>query len=343
MQFNTNSDFPAQNLPKEQWGVVARQPISFEEAKYIPCVCITTRILINVNSALAAGLSNDVTESVSQSHLVAMNGINYLVQTAKGVLVKTPNPTVVHQGGANWSDSDEDSRNGEENGARTPRATGGGSNAYDGLQPIATAYWLRRILRAAIYGKVRFGIVLRKIDPPLQLLLPDASSPTEVVHVEWEATTDTVAVKELMWSQIHTQGVNLAEDPVKEIAGMQHIERWIRNENDRRQQMQQQMLQLQQQQLLAMNLTHSSTQPGMLPLNTMNQNQYTTFNIPPSRFTMVDAHVMTLVDSLTDGRNLYCITPYCSGGELFDLLEKRTKFPEAEARFWFRQILEVSQ
>ena len=58
MQFNTNSDFPAQNLPKEQWGVVARQPISFEEAKYIPCVCITTRILINVNSALAAGLSN---------------------------------------------------------------------------------------------------------------------------------------------------------------------------------------------------------------------------------------------------------------------------------------------
>lgn len=124
---------------------------------------------------------------------------------------------------------------------------------------------------------------------------------------------------------------------------MQHIERWIRNENDRRQQMQQQMLQLQQQQLLAMNLSHSSTQHGMLPLNTMNQNQYTTFNIPPSRFTMVDAHVMTLVDSLTDGRNLYCITPYCSGGELFDLLEKRTKFPEAEARFWFRQILEVSQ
>ena len=129
----------------------------------------------------------------------------------------------------------------------------------------------------------------------------------------------------------------------QEIAGMQHIERWIRNENDRRQQMQQQMLQLQQHQLLAMNLSHSSTQPGMLPLNTMNQNQYTTFNIPPSRFTMVDAHVMTLVDSLTDGRNLYCITPYCSGGELFDLLEKRTKFPEAEARFWFRQILEVSQ
>lgn len=215
MQFNTNSDFPGQNLPKEQWAAVARPPVPFEEAKFIPCVCITTRILINVNSALAAGLSNDITESVSQSHLVALNGINYLVQTAKGVLVKTPNPMSAHQGGANWSDSDDDIRNGEgEDGARTPRATGGGSN-YDGLQRVATAYWLRRTLRAAIYGKVRFGIVLRKLDPPLQLLLPDASSPTEVIRIEWEATTETVAVKELMWSQIHTQGRHLAEDPVK--------------------------------------------------------------------------------------------------------------------------------
>ena len=129
---------------------------------------------------------------------------------------------------------------------------------------------------------------------------------------------------------------------LQEIAGMQHIERWIQNENDRRQQIQQQMIQLQQQQLLAMNLSHSSTQPGMLPLDTMNQNQFRSLNMPQSRLTMVDAHVMTAVDSLTDGRNLYCVMPYCSGGELFDLLEKRTKFPEAEARFWFRQILEVS-
>ena len=128
----------------------------------------------------------------------------------------------------------------------------------------------------------------------------------------------------------------------QEIAGMQHIERWIQNENDRRQQIQQQMIQLQQQQLLAMKLSHSSTQPGMLPLDTMNQNQFRSLNMPQSRLTMVDAHVMTAVDSLTDGRNLYCVMPYCSGGELFDLLEKRTKFPEAEARFWFRQILEVS-
>ena len=123
------------------------------------------------------------------------------------------------------------------------------------------------------------------------------------------------------------------------------------------------MLQLQQQQLLqqqnlmnmntqlnAMNLTQS----GMLPLNGNNlgysndvsnpMNQNASNMIPAQHLrarTMLEAHVMTALDSLTDGRNLYSIMPYCSGGELFEVLEKRTKFSEQEARFWFHQILQV--
>jgi hypothetical protein len=45
--------------------------------------------------------------------------------------------------------------------------------------------------------------------------LPGASSPTDVVNVEWEAITELVAVKEMSWDQIQTQGHRLAEDPVK--------------------------------------------------------------------------------------------------------------------------------
>ena len=55
--------------------------------------------------------------------------------------------------------------------------------------------------------------------------------------------------------------------------------------------------------------------------------------------TMFDSHVMMPMDILTDNRNLYCVMPFCDGGELFDVLERRQKFPEDEARYWFKQVL----
>lgn len=36
---------------------------------------------------------------------------------------------------------------------------------------------------------------------------------------------------------------------------------------------------------------------------------------------------------------MYSIMPYCSGGELFDVLESKNRFTELEARYWMRQIL----
>jgi hypothetical protein len=216
MQFNSNSDFPGQNLPKEQWPIVARPPIPFDEPKFIPCACITTRILVNINHALAAGLESDVLADGLQQHVVVLQGMNYLVQTARGVLVKTPNPALMQQGQGwvDWSDSSDfsvESGKQDEDAATLPQAAVGISEG----QPVERAYWLRRTLRSAIYGKVRFGIVLHKLSPPVQILLPGASSPTDVVNVEWEAITELVAVKEMSWDQIQTQGHRLAEDPVK--------------------------------------------------------------------------------------------------------------------------------
>lgn len=57
---------------------------------------------------------------------------------------------------------------------------------------------------------------------------------------------------------------------------------------------------------------------------------------------MVESHIMMPLDLLTDNRNLYSVMPYCTGGELFDILEKKNRFSEPEARFWMRQILQVS-
>ena len=376
MQFEVNSDFPAYNLPKEQWHAVARPPVPFEEAKFIPCVCITTRVLVNVN--MVAGLGNDyLTDEGLQQNLVALNGTNYLVQTARGVIVKTPTP-MQQGGGGIWSDSSDSSVDTSQSAQNETHQLPQHPSApqADRMQPLVErAYWLRRTIRAAIYGKVRFGIVLQKLNPPVQLLLPGAS-PTGFVNIEWEATAETVAVKEMSWGQIQTEGHRLAEDPVKEVvstrpfsfiiiprtlsrsstfalqAAMQHLERWLNdNINSDNHQQHADMLRQQQYLLQQQSLMNISAQlNGMNITTNMNMNspilnQQQVFGTPPPRpkpRNMLEAHVMTTLDSLTDGRNLYLVMPYCAGGELFDVLEKKNKFSEREARFWFRQILEVS-
>lgn len=150
---------------------------------------------------------------------------------------------------------------------------------------------------------------------------------------------------------------------------MQHLERWFRSEcfqqqqqDQSRQQQQRQILQQHNSmsintQLSGMTFAHQSTVPNISPFtnpgfngisNTMNQYQdfsNLAFNQSlqrPRPCNMLEAHVMIALDSLTDGRNLYCVMPYCSGGELFDMLEKKTRFSEPEARYWMRQLLQVS-
>mmetsp|Transcript_40192 Transcript_40192/g.70727 ORF Transcript_40192/g.70727 Transcript_40192/m.70727 type:complete len:449 (-) Transcript_40192:111-1457(-) len=233
---------------------------------------------------------------------------------------------------------------------------------------IERAYWLRRTLRAAIYGQVRYGIVLRKLSPPIQVMLPTSS---EWVSVEWEETNESVAVKELSWEHIRAQRDRLAEDPIKEVAAMQYLNKWLQEEDQR-----QNTMQIMQQlgvggnidmnaQLAGMNLSSSPSHLNV-PLNFNNGMGFNTGNNamgsnqwlgqqqmqpPPQAIalqnisplptpqSMLESHIMMPMDLLSDDRNLYSIMPYCTGGELFDVLEKKNRFSELEARYWMRQIL----
>lgn len=42
--------------------------------------------------------------------------------------------------------------------------------------------------------------------------------------MEWTATPESVAIKEMSWEHIRTQREKLAEDPIKEVAAMQHLQ-----------------------------------------------------------------------------------------------------------------------
>eukprot|EP00592_Proboscia_alata_P022089 CAMPEP_0194420138 /NCGR_PEP_ID=MMETSP0176-20130528/19380_1 /TAXON_ID=216777 /ORGANISM="Proboscia alata, Strain PI-D3" /LENGTH=406 /DNA_ID=CAMNT_0039227549 /DNA_START=1 /DNA_END=1224 /DNA_ORIENTATION=- len=50
-------------------------------------------------------------------------------------------------------------------------------------------------------------------------------------------------------------------------------------------------------------------------------------------------HVVTPTDLLFDKQKLYMIFPFCNGGELFDVLKKKDKFSEEEARIFMMDIL----
>lgn len=250
MQFNSNSDFPASHLPPEQWATMAQPPAPFEEAESIPCACITTRLLIRAESRLVAGIGSGSGVGMGNAQHVLVGGANYVLKTAKGVLVRTPAQSVVQSGngGGGWSDSsdsDNDENMMDDNNNSWPPEPPHGimhdslapilngnntsipSNNNSMSQHIERAYWLRRTLRTAIYGQVRYGIVLHRLNPPIQVMLPACqqhhpqqpltmtSGAAEWVSVDWEATEEAVAVKEMSWEHIRAQRDRLAEDPIK--------------------------------------------------------------------------------------------------------------------------------
>jgi len=56
----------------------------------------------------------------------------------------------------------------------------------------------------------------------------------------------------------------------------------------------------------------------------------------------VHPHVMGVLDVLQDDEYLLMFMPFCSSGDLFSYVQQAGRFPESMARYWFRQILEVS-
>lgn len=81
------------------------------------------------------------------------------------------------------------------------------------------AYWLRRTLRKAIYGRVCHGSVLRR-------------APVGETTYEWVMTEEECAVKELSWGIIRKgRSRRMAENPLQEIAAMQYLQNFYCNSN----------------------------------------------------------------------------------------------------------------
>ena len=84
MQFTSNSDFPAGNLHTLQWAQIAQHPIQFDDANFESCASITTRVIIQSD-----GMLNNTGVTTSNVQHVKVGAENYIVKTAKGVLVRT--------------------------------------------------------------------------------------------------------------------------------------------------------------------------------------------------------------------------------------------------------------
>jgi len=81
------------------------------------------------------------------------------------------------------------------------------------------AFWLHRVKREAIYGKVWFAsVVRRRPNNPSACSLPNNDM------VIWDVTGEKCAVKEMPWYKI--RNIPHTEDPVKEAAALQHLQRW---------------------------------------------------------------------------------------------------------------------
>jgi len=227
---------------------------------------------------------------------VVLNGMNYMVHTVEDVVI--------------------------------PR----GHHQHEQPLSIKRGYWLHAKLHDAIYGQVRYGTILHKLNSPIQVMLPssqNSSSKEEWASVEWIATDDSVAVKEMSWEHIRTQRAELAEDPIKEVAAMQYLKKWVDDEEKEHVNMRvlQQM---------------GFQQRGIIPVQQQQgeESQPEDDDDSTSQNSMQhQSHISMPLDLLSDDYNLYSITPFCTGGRLLDILENKNRFSEPEARYWMRQIL----
>mmetsp|Transcript_3201 Transcript_3201/g.4805 ORF Transcript_3201/g.4805 Transcript_3201/m.4805 type:complete len:201 (+) Transcript_3201:33-635(+) len=80
---------------------------------------------------------------------------------------------------------------------------------------LRQAYWLQRTLRTAIYGRVRFAVVLRERRRP-----PGFIPNPEIPWADWEVTNEKVAVKEMEWQLVRQNRNRLAENPINEVGAL---------------------------------------------------------------------------------------------------------------------------
>lgn len=175
------------------------------------------------------------------------------------------------------------------------------------------AYWLQRTVREAIYGRVVMAVVLRK------------RKPDPLYNADWEVTEQRCAVKEMAWQHIRKERDRLAEDPIKEVAAMQYLKLW---------------------RSLTRSAAATATTVTTTTTTTTNAGNTTTTpfidSVAASFQSILETNIMMPLDLLSDDRYLYSVMPYCDGGELFERLDTNDRFSENEARYWMKQILNVS-
>lgn len=86
-----------------------------------------------------------------------------------------------------------------------------------------TAYLVKKKLAKSVYGSVRLCIVLKRCHKKSQQESREDASVVDSEVVEWESTDIRAVVKASSWSRIHAMRGRHLEDPIKEIAAMQHL------------------------------------------------------------------------------------------------------------------------
>ena len=310
-QHTTNTDYPIPSM--------SQHPIPFPDAEYIPSTILYNngKCLIPCNDYMAREImssTNNHQHSRSLEHheeqlqYVTLNNVDYLIHTLDEVIIPQDDNHDHHHGGGR-------------------------------------AYWLQSKLHNAIYGQVRYGTMLTKLDSPIQVMVTSPSHQHHQQHEENEdywitinyktSSNQPVAIKEMNWEHIKSQRDVLAEDPIKEVSALQYLERWWRNslldeKNSRRRDM-----------------DGSRNDGSSSRRRLLHEQQQQQDPSPPPTLHNIEieseiSHICMPLDLLSDDVNLYSITPYCTGGRLLDQIENKSRFSEPEARYWMRQILTVS-
>lgn len=87
--------------------------------------------------------------------------------------------------------------------------------------PPDQAYLIKKRLSKSIYGDVRLGVILRRVNATRrQSPLTNLNEPN-APGAEWESTEEMVAIKVSSWEKMkHLRGRHL-EDPIKEVAALE--------------------------------------------------------------------------------------------------------------------------
>lgn len=299
MQFQYNSDYPGLDEfgPAASPEAIAQDPRPFPPAQPKPCARLTTRIFHPSRNQVA----------MVQNVLVPTSNVGQPISVGGGGVASREADTIdLTKGGLNGgslssgmssssdsSEDDDDSMNLDDSGGLSGDRSMPQPSPEQSLDLPSHAFWIQRTIREAIYGRVLFAVVLKRRSTAL--MTADGA--------EWEVTGDHCAVKEMSWNHIRKERDRLAEDPIKEVAGMQYMHSILRK---------------------AQGIAGIS---GDI--------------VSESFAAMKDTNIMMPLDLLSDERNLYSIMPYCDGGELFERLDMNERFTEEEARYWMDQVLNV--